>query len=117
MLDSMLLNEPLVPFCKTPLIDLHQCSEYFYTTWCAEHPGQKPDVNFDYLAQRNNAVDSGRTKLRACILLPEVKVALASSTVGRPDESSLPPPANMAKIEEKDVDMEAASCPAASSAV
>ena len=34
MLDNMMLNEPMVPHCRTPLIDLHQCSEYFYTTWC-----------------------------------------------------------------------------------
>ena len=84
MLDRMLLTEPMVKHNHAPLTDLHQCSEYFYTTWCAEHPGRKPEINFNYLVQRRMAVDSGRSKLRACILLAEVKGVLASSTVRKP---------------------------------
>ena len=66
-------------------------------------------LNLEYLVQRSNAVESGRTKLRACILLTEVKKALASSLVRKTAEHPFPPlpppltlpPANMAKIEAK----------------
>ncbi|MFM7987682.1 MAG: hypothetical protein ACKPKO_51050, partial [Candidatus Fonsibacter sp.] len=49
------------------------------------------------------------TKLRACILLLEVKTALAPSTGRRPVEALLSPPTKMAKIEEEDAEMKAAS--------
>ena len=61
------------------------------------------------LPQRSDAVESGRTKLRACILLTEVKKALAASLVQKTAEHPLPPlpppetlpPAKLAKIEAK----------------
>ena len=108
-LDKMLLNENRTAHSFAPLNDLYTCSEHFYTTWCDAHPGQKPELNVEYLVQRSDAVESGRTKLRACILLTEVKKALAASFVRKTAEHPfppLPPPealpsAKLAKIEAK----------------
>ena len=108
-LDKMLLNENRTAHSLAPLNDLYTCSEHFYTTWCETHPGQKPELNLEYLVQRSNAVESGRTKLRACILPTEVKKALASSLVRKTVEHPFPPlppplslpPTKMAKIEAK----------------
>ena len=65
LLAKMLLDEDRTAHCGVPLDDLYTCSEHFYVNWCAEHPGQKPELNVEYLAQRSDAVESGRTKLRA----------------------------------------------------
>ncbi|MFM7984296.1 MAG: hypothetical protein ACKPKO_33730, partial [Candidatus Fonsibacter sp.] len=65
---------------------MYECSEHVYVDWCAEHPVRKPEINFEYLVQRNAAVESGRTKLRACIWLTEVKMAIATSTVRKADD-------------------------------
>ena len=106
---KMLLDEDRTAHCCAPLNDLYTCSEHVYTTWCDEHPGQKPELNVEYLVQRGDAVESGRTKLRAYILLTEVKKALAASLSRKAAEQPflpLPPPetllpAKLAKIEAK----------------
>ncbi|MFM7989192.1 MAG: hypothetical protein ACKPKO_58750, partial [Candidatus Fonsibacter sp.] len=59
MFNRLLLNEPYAPYRNAPLRDLYECSEHFCTTWCSTHPGKKPDVNFEYMARRSNAVESG----------------------------------------------------------
>ena len=76
--------------------------------WCNEHPGRKPEIILEYVAQRLNAVESGRTKLRACILLTAVRGAIASRTNRTTEEDSYmesSPPSKMTKIEEIDVEM------------
>ena len=88
------------------MTDLYESSEHFYTEWCNGHPGRKPEINFEYVAQRLNAVESGRTKLRACILLTAVRGATASRTIRTTEEDSgmeSSPPSKMAKTEEIDV--------------
>ena len=63
MLHTMMLNEPLARTARAPLTDVYDCSEHFHTTWCRGHPGKSPDLNFDYLARRADAVETGRPKL------------------------------------------------------
>ena len=124
LLDKMLLDADKVAHCGAPLDDLYTSSEHFYVKWCAEHPGRKPDLNVEYLAQRSDAVESGRTKLRAYILLNEVQRSLASGLVRKGAVQAFPPvpptkaldPAVAAKVEAKleqqDVEMEVASASA-----
>jgi hypothetical protein len=67
MQDKMMLNEPLAKAARAPLTDVHDCSEHFYMTWCRGQPGKSPDVHFEFLARRADAVE-----LRAYALVADV---------------------------------------------
>ena len=68
MLHTMMLNEPLARTARAPLTDVYDCSEHFHTTWCRGHPGKSPDLNFDYLARRADAVETGRLEVSTVIM-------------------------------------------------
>ncbi|MFM7988694.1 MAG: hypothetical protein ACKPKO_56215, partial [Candidatus Fonsibacter sp.] len=64
--DRMLLNEPCAPYCTAPLRDLYECSEHFYTSYCAEHPGKKPDIIFStWLSVATQWTPAGRNCVHA----------------------------------------------------
>ena len=72
----MLLTEPTTSHTLAPLRDLYECSEHVWVSWSRGHQGKKWELDFDYLGRQAAAVESGRTKLRGCIMVMEIAKSL-----------------------------------------
>ena len=86
---NILLNEPLVKHCRSPLTDLYECCEHFYTEWCREHPGKVLDMDYEYLSRRCDAVESVRMKLRGYILVVKIAETLQAQEQKKQEEKDV----------------------------
>ena len=110
LLENMLLKYPLTALARAPLTDLYECSEHYYARRCKTQPGMALELNFEFMARRSDAVESGRTKLRGCVLISEVAATIKQTVKKQEQEAAAPvaameggevtaPPAKVASVD------------------
>ena len=57
-------------------------------TWRKEHPGVALDLNFNYMARRADAVETGRSTLRAYALISEVVYTMKRLAIKQESETA-----------------------------